>query len=156
MSETTFTYHSVAQVLQRLPLFQGMSTSDLSRVASSQGVQLHRYAAGRTLVKAEQNCAVFYILSEGTLCVTTESDDHSYSVDEYISTPFILEPERLFGLTQRHTQTCKTVTPAQVVTIDKDTVARLSGEDLVFRINLLNIISTRPFLCRPLQLPRRS
>lgn len=152
MAETSFTYQSVADLLQRLPLFQGMSTSDLSRVAAQSGVQLHRCAAGRTLVEADAPCSDFLILVEGTLCLTTQSDDRRYSVDEFIATPFILEPERLFGLTQRHTQSCRTVTVCQVVRIDKDTVARLSGEDLVFRINLLNLISTRSQRLRKLPL----
>lgn len=143
MDDDELSYESVTEVLQRLPLFQGMASSDLTRVALLSGVRLSHYSSGRTLINAGAPCKGFLILASGSVCLTTLSDSGDYAVDEFIPQPFIMQPERLFGLTQRYTQRLRATTAVQVVSINKDTVIRLSGEDLVFRINMLNTISTR-------------
>ena len=61
---------------------------------------------------------------------------------EYIKAPYIVQPDRLFGLSQRYTSTFKAHSHCNFITIDKQEVLLLLETQLVFRLNLLNIMAT--------------
>lgn len=74
--------------------------------------------------------------------MVTYADDHGFSVEETVTAPCILQPERLFGLTQRYTRNFIAASSCAIMEIDKNDILRLTDEFVILRINLLNIIST--------------
>lgn len=126
-----------------LPLFQGMSSADLMQLAGKTKFGFHRYKTGQVVATEGEACERLCFLMDGTLEVCTTSDDHGYSLFEDIKGPAILQPEHIFGLTQRFTRTFTAQSQCSMMTLQKPEVARLTGEYEVFRINLLNIISTQ-------------
>lgn len=126
-----------------LPLFQGLSNADLTALAGSTKFSFQRFEAGKTIVSEGDACDHLHFLMSGVLSVTAEADDHSYSLTETLKAPDILQPERIFGLTQRFTRTFSTQTDCNCMTLEKSEVMRLADEYDVFRINLLNIISAQ-------------
>jgi CRP-like cAMP-binding protein len=83
-----------------------------------------------------------YFLINGILRVETKADDRGYTVIEQLEAPVILQPEVVFGYTQRYTHTYIVQTDANFITVGKDEVLRLSEDFLVFRLNLLNMFAT--------------
>ena len=73
----------------------------------------------------------------------TAADDRGYMVVEQLEAPVVLQPEVIFGYTQRYTHTFVAQTDANFITVDKDEVLRLSEDFLVFRLNLLNMFATQ-------------
>jgi CRP-like cAMP-binding protein len=55
----------------------------------------------------------------------------------------VLQPERLFGMTQRYSRDFTALTQCNMLTISKTQVVQLMEKYEVFRINLLNIITTQ-------------
>lgn len=128
--------------LLQFPLFQGMSRDDLELVAGHTRFGFSKVATGKTVVADGEPCTHLHLLINGSLRVETTADDKGYRVEEYMSAPYMLQPEVVFGYSQRYTHTFVVEQEANFITIDKDEVLRLSEDFLVFRLNLLNLFAT--------------
>ena len=134
------------QIYEKLllfPLFQGMSRDDLEQVAGHTRFGFSKISAGSTVVAEGDDCHQLYFLINGSLRVETTADDHGYMVVEQLDAPVILQPEVIFGYTQRYTHTYIAQTDANFIIVGKDEVLRLSEDFLVFRLNLLNMFATQ-------------
>ena len=134
------------QIYEKLllfPLFQGMSRDDLEQVAGHTRLGFSKINAGTTVVADGDDCQQLFFMINGTLRVETMSGDRGYTVVEQLEAPVILQPEVIFGYTQRYTHTYIAQTDANFIAIGKDEVLRLSEDFLVFRLNLLNLFATQ-------------
>ncbi|MCD8297684.1 MAG: Crp/Fnr family transcriptional regulator [Prevotella sp.] len=129
--------------LLELPLFQGMGKNDLEQIISKSKFRYLTLQKGKTIVNEGDMCDKFFFLMEGEISSTKCADDNGYCVVEKLSAPDILQPERIFGLVQRYTRTFKTVTECNFICLGKREMLSLSDNYQIFRLNLLNIISTR-------------
>ena len=127
--------------LLQFTLFQGMSHADLMQVAGHTKFNFSKLAAGKKLVREGDDCHHLVFVTNGTLRAETVSDDHSCRVTESISAPYILQPERLFGITQRYSSSFTAETPCSLISIDKQEVLLLLETQLVFRLNMLNLLA---------------
>lgn len=134
---------SIFDRLLTLPLFQGMNNDDLTTLAGQTKFNFHRFAEGKEIIRDGSPCEHLFFLMSGTLSTTAEADDHGFRLTEQVTAPAILQPERIFGLTQRYTRSFTTMSPCNCMTLDKQEVLRITEEYVVFRINLLNIICTQ-------------
>ena len=128
--------------LLQFTLFQGMSHADLMQVAGHTKFGFSKLTAGKRLIREGDPCTHLVFLTAGTLSVEMQSDDHACRVMEQVSAPYILQPEHLFGITQRFTATFRSLTPCNLISLDKQEVLLLLETQLVFRLNMLNIMST--------------
>ncbi len=130
-------------LLSRLPLFQGMSSSEFDDVISHVRMGFSKVSANeRIFAEGEPVNGLSFILN-GIVEMETVADDGSFSVIEEISTPCVIQPERLFGLTQRFSHNFSAKTDCQLLTISKGEVMRLTTESMVFRLNMMNLICTQ-------------
>ncbi len=134
---------SLKEHLMELPLFQGMSKSDIDEVIATTKFTNLSIAKGKIVINENDISDKIYFLTNGSICSTKKADDGGYQILEKFSLPNILQPERIFGLTPRYTRTFKTFSKCDFICLDKEEVLRLSDNYQIFRINLLNIISTR-------------
>lgn len=128
-------------VLLRLPLFQGLSRVELSEIVGQTRFGFHKAAAGDVIVREEEPCTSLHLLTNGGLKVTSCSHNHSYFIMEDVPAPAVLQPERMFGLTQRYTKTFTAACNCNFLTLDKSEVMKLSDSFMIFRLNLLNLVS---------------
>lgn len=134
------------QIYEKLllfPLFQGMSRDDLELVAGHTRFGFLKIDADSTVVAEGDDYVQMYFLINGILRVETKADDRGYTVIEQLEAPVILQPEVVFGYTQRYTHTYIVQTDANFITVGKDEILRLSEDFLVFRLNLLNMFATQ-------------
>lgn len=129
--------------LLELPLFQGMSRNDLEEAVKSIKYRTLTYAKNKVVAAEGDRCDKLLFLMSGTISATGYADDKSYAITEEISAPDILQPERIFGLTQRYSRTFRTVGECSFISIGKPEAMLLSDKYEIFRINLLNIICTK-------------
>ena len=122
---------NIYDTLLRLPLFQGLSQSALAQVVGHTKFDFLRHGQGQGVLSAYAPCAITY------------SDDRSYHVEEYECAPFVIEPERLFGLSQHYGRSYVATTDVDLLRISKSEAIRLAAHFYVFRINLLNILTTQ-------------
>lgn len=129
--------------LLRFPLFQGLSRTELMQMAGNTKFGFLKVAAGKMVVKEGDACQMFYFLVSGQLALVTRSDDRRYYVEESLSAPWLLQPDVLFGVHTRFSSSVRTVTESHFITLSKDEVLRLLDDFLIFRLNLLNLLSTQ-------------
>lgn len=123
-------------------LFQGMSQSDLEQVVGHTHFDFSNVSALSPIAVEGSRCESLLFITHGTLTATATSDDHSYTLSETLPTPWVIEPERLFGLTPRYARTYTAQSNCRLFGIGKDEVVSLSSRFDIFRINLLNIYTT--------------
>lgn len=131
------------ELLAGLPLFLGMTDSDLESAAAMVQIVTRRYGRQRVVATDGERCGSLCFLCEGQLAATSFSLDRGYSIVETLSAPDMLQPERLFGLSQLFTKTFTALTPCTILAISKGDTARLVERFIIFRLNILNILSTQ-------------
>ena len=139
--------------LLETPLMQGMNRADLDEVVAQTKFGFMKVAQGQEVVVEDSACTHLYLLFSGTLSVESYADDRSYCIIEEMTAPNILQPECIFGMTQRYTKTFRAVTECRFIRLEKSEVLRLSTTYEIFRINLLNIVCTQSQ--RALRIPWR-
>ena len=128
--------------LQSSPLFQGLSSDNLMQIIGQTKFIFHKYAPGDIIKQEGEPYKEITLLIDGTVNITSWADDHGYSIEEVANAPYTIQLERLFGLTQHSAATITAATTCHTVAIDKNSIMHISDEFIIFRINLLNIIST--------------
>lgn len=129
--------------LLQFSLFQGMSHNELMQVVAHTKFDFAKVDEGKKIVKEGDKCQHFIFVTDGIVKTETISDDHSYTFVEYISAPFLIQPEQLFGLSQRYSSTFTAETKANIIKIDKKEVMNLGDRFLVFRLNMLNLFTSQ-------------
>lgn len=128
--------------LANTPLFQGMTEDELTQITGQTKFSFHKFAPGATIKNEGEPCTSMAFIIDGTAKIISLADDYGYSVEEHLHAPFIIQPERLFGLTQRYTHRIVADTHCGIMEINKNDIMQLSDEFVIFRINLINILST--------------
>lgn len=128
--------------LTSLPLFQGMSRSDIEQIIAKTRFGFSRESKNRVVKREGDACDSLVFLLQGEITSLSVAADHGYSVEETLSAPCILQPDRIFGLTQRYTRTFTTATACEFLELEKPEVVSLTDQYIIFRLNLLNTIAT--------------
>lgn len=129
--------------LQTTPLFQGMTRESLMQVVGQTKFRFETFANASVIRGEGDTCDGLTILISGKAVSKAYADDHGYSVEERVEAPYLIQPECLTGLSQRHTRTFTATNDCGVVTIGKSDILHISDEFIIFRINLLNIITAK-------------
>lgn len=130
------------ETLLGLPLFQGMSRNDIGQVAETVGLSFTKYAKGKKIINSGDACKGFVILIRGEAILRASSDSYTYSVEEFVSQPMVIQPERLFGLTQRYTVSFTSNSECTLIYVKKEDVLYLLDNYEIFRLNFINMLST--------------
>lgn len=129
--------------LLALPLFLGMSRKDLQQAAGQTRFDFRKIAQGETIVTEGEPCTHLYFLLDGNIMVKTYSTDRSYCIEEEIHAPETFQSERIFGLHPQFTHTYIALHDCSLLCLGKQDVMKLATHFDIFRINLLNLVSTQ-------------
>ncbi|WP_044111288.1 Crp/Fnr family transcriptional regulator [Xylanibacter brevis] len=130
------------QLLQ-FPLFQGMSRAELLQLAGNTKFGFQKQPPRKTIIREGDTCSQLLFLISGKLEFERQSDDHTYMVTEQVHAPWLVQPEVLFGAQPQYLYTVNTLTEAHFILLSKDEVLRLLDDFLIFRLNMLNLLSTQ-------------
>ena len=130
-------------LLSRLPLFQGMSLSEFDSVIAHVRLGFSKAEEGESIAHAGQKTGGLVFVLRGDILVETAAEDGGYKVVERVPAPCVLQPERLFGMTQRYSRNHYAAEDCSMMTIEKPEVLRIMSRSEVFRFNLLNLLCTQ-------------
>lgn len=128
--------------LLQFPLFQGLGNNDLIHIAGHTKFDFRKRTAGKCIIEEGQKCDGLHFLVNGKLLMHTSAYDHSYAINEETPAPYTVQPECLFGITQRYRSSFTTLSDTNFIIIDKREVEKLCDTFTVFRMNLTNILAT--------------
>jgi len=129
--------------LLKLPLFMGLSKADLDDIMGYTKFGFEKVENGCNIVEEGAVCDRVYILTNGYMTATTTSEDRSYYITEDLHSPYLFQPERLFGMQQRFTHRFDALTTCNLITLNKEETMRLLDQFLVFRLNFYNTLATQ-------------
>ena len=124
--------------LAATPLFQGLTSSDLIQIIGQTKFSFYKFASDKTIRNEGEPCRSMAFLLSGTARMVTYADDHGFSVEETVTAPCILQPERLFGLTQRYTRNFIAASSCAIMEIDKNSTILGQGLDIPGAIDIYN------------------
>lgn len=127
--------------LTQFTLFQGMSRADLMEVVTHTKLGFLKSHEGQKVVKEGDSCTQLMLMTHGSVECETISDDHQCRVVEKMVAPYMIQPERIFGMTQKYTSSFKALDNCNFITISKEEVLLLLETQLVFRLNMLNMLA---------------
>ena len=128
--------------LTALPLFQGIGKSELTQFSTSVPHRIVQYAEGENLAEQDHPCRQLILAFRGTIGMRTRSDNNRFAFYERLQSPVALQPEALYGITPRYTHTYTAQTDIRALIIPKDGVTLLFSRFEVFRLNMINLLST--------------
>ena len=129
-------------ILTDLPLFQGIGKSELAQFSAYIPHSFVEYKEGETLAKQDTPCRQLILTIRGTVQMHTLSDNNRFTVFERLQSPVALQPEALYGISPHYTHTFAAQTAVLALVIPKDGVTGLFSRFEVFRLNIINLLST--------------
>jgi len=128
--------------LMQLPLLQGMSRSEILRIAGIVALNFSKWSQGRRIVDAGEHCRSLLFVLDGRVVAETHDRERNYFLREWLSAPFILQPEALFGLHTRYTSTfiAADESPTSLLEIDKAAIREVLFTIPTFQMNYLNTL----------------
>lgn len=126
-----------------LPLFQGLVHNDLTCILEKIKLNFVKHEAGEWLLKKGTPCEQLVFILKGEISFTTTADDNSYSITEFVSAPYVIEPYSMFGMYTSYTASYRAETEVHVFYISKDLVMKQLFKFDIFRLNYMNIITKR-------------
>lgn len=135
-----------SNLLQSLPLFIGLTKTEMYEIVSRTQFTTRRLAVGEPLASNGEKCSSITFLIKGTMEIVSESADHSYRMHEMIHAPWVIEPDKLFGLRQHFHSSYLAKTKGECLMISKNEMTDMMQRYFVVQLNFLNIV------CRSTQL----
>ncbi len=135
--------NTMFDTLLQLPLFQGLSQDDFTAIVGKVKLHFDKHEAGKTVIRSGDPCDRLAFLLKGELASKTVSDQGTYSFTEFVQAPYLIEPQSMFGLRTNYIATYAAHTDINTVCVSKPFVLNELFRYEIFRLNYLNIISSR-------------
>lgn len=142
--------------LRELPLFMGMTSEEMHTVLAHTKLLFKKADAGQVVLSETERSGAIWLLVNGSVSAASRASDGAYTIEETLHAPALIEPGTAFGLRQRFARTYTTTAPCAFIVLEKEEIQLLMDTSLIFRLNLLNLLSTalqkwqsRPFLPQP-------
>ena len=103
--------------LREIPLFQGLTSDNLMQIIGQTKFSFKKFGKNEIIKKEGEKCNNIAILLSGDVKVVAHADDHSYSIEEHIKAPCILQIEHFMGLSPHYTRTFTSVDESDTVEI---------------------------------------
>lgn len=129
--------------LLQLPLFQGLTSYELSEVMAHVRLNFVNYHAGDEIVAQDDPCkSLIYIIS-GEVCSEYRDAEHRLVLKEALPKIGVIEPYSMFGMFQKYSRTYAFSTDGITLSIDKQVMLQRLMASNIVKINLLNIVCNR-------------
>ena len=93
---------SIYERLQLLPLFLGMSKSDLAQAVGQAKFGFHQFAPEDIIIRENAPCNQLLLLQKGTIKTYTDANDHGFTVIEHLHAPASLFSGLIFSISFQH------------------------------------------------------
>lgn len=125
-----------------LPLFQGLGKADLTRILESTRMDFVTVKSDTVFLHQGDLCMGLTFVIDGRVEMKTSAADRRWSVVEEMATPAVIGTEVLYGSTRTYSHSYRAATQLRLLRMDKRTAAALTGYFEVFRLNLLNLLTS--------------
>lgn len=125
-----------------IQLFTGMSRDELQGIMRTAKMDFKKVKDKDVIVHQGDRAGRLLILLDGSVSCLAKSADGAYSLMETIKGPTIIGLECMFGRFQEFNRTVTALTPSSTIEVEKAEVMKIMDISFIFRINLINSLST--------------
>ncbi|MCQ2292621.1 MAG: Crp/Fnr family transcriptional regulator [Bacteroidaceae bacterium] len=134
-----------------LPLFQGLTREDALTMAGRARFDFRRPRHGALLAREGEECRALIFVIQGQIRMQERAADGSFTLEEYVNAPIVLQPERLFGRRNRYSKDIYAEgDDVQLLVVSKQDVRDILFSYTAFHLNYLNCVCS----CQQLLLQR--
>lgn len=130
------------KILQ-LPLFQGLTTNEISEVLSHIRLDFVNYQAGDEFVIQGDACKGLIYIIHGEIASEYRDSQGRFTFSEKLPQTGVIEPYNMFGMFQKYSRSYIFTTDGCTLTIEKPMVLKYLMSNNIIKINLLNIVCNR-------------
>lgn len=125
-----------------LPMLQGVSLLEMTTLSKQLANHEHSFAEGDYIVFQDEACNGLLSIIEGDACIETTYFGNRFCMIEFVSAPYTIEPDVLYGIQRRYQSSYRARSVCRVLECPKSIVTELMASNVVFRLNYLNLLST--------------
>ena len=129
--------------LLRLPLFQGLSRSDLTDILGKVKVEFRRYDKKEYIVKQGEPCAELIYILGGSIKASSKDSVHNFTLYEMLGSNTIIEPYSLFGMYNSYQFSYRAECESDIIIVKKEYILSTLCKYEIFNLNYLNVLSNR-------------
>lgn len=129
--------------LQELPLFQGLNMNDMSEIVTKVRLDFKQLSEEETIALQSSYCKKMVFVLKGKIRVEYIDPSNRFRFSEYIDAPTVIEPQNLFGMSQKYKRTYICQTPCQTLTIDRNQFLGVMMNYPIVKANMLNYICNK-------------
>lgn len=135
--------NSMYRRLLMLPIFNGLTTGELTQIIAQIHLDFNQHSDGETIVSQDDRCdRLIYVLSGQVECEYRDPENR-FTLSELMGQPFLLEPSKLYGMSQRYDHSYTTLEPVDTVTISKRDFNNVMLNYSIVKTNILNMLCAR-------------
>lgn len=135
--------------IMSLPLFIGLTKTELEEIVREYHFNQGHQKKGSVIVDEDEACQSLVFVVDGWVETCTFNDSRVYRVVESIQAPLMIEPDKLFGLTQRYHSAYVAQTACDTIELTKEDLMQMMERYLIVKLNMLNM------LCRKIHVLER-
>lgn len=126
--------------LLQLPLFQGLTTQEVSDVMAHVRLDFANYHRGDEIVMQGESCKKLIYIINGEVLAEHCNDNLQFTLTEHLPNLKVIEPYNLFGMYQTFSRTYSFATDGSTLAIDKRVMLNQLMTNNIVKINLMNIV----------------
>lgn len=132
--------------LMTTPVFLHLNEEKLQAFIDSSSHSLRRYPSHDFIALQGDPCRALYLLYEGKVRATMSGPDGKQVTMEDLQAPVLLAPAFIFATNNRFPVNVETLTPCEVLVINKENFVELMRCEPIVMSNFLRIISDRSYI----------
>lgn len=137
-NKTTSMYEQILQ----LPIFQGISGQDLTRILEKTPFHFQRFRPGETIYECgDTSSRVVFVLS-GAVRLITGTFGNRVSISQDFEAPHTMPFYYMFGAETKERSSLHALEPAGVMMLDKANFLNVLQQNQILLMNVLNILCT--------------
>ena len=133
--------YTMYDTLRHLPLFQGMNQKELSVILDKVKLHFMKFADKEVIFRQGELCDRMVFLIGGELMSETEAPCGTFTLEETLQRPAIVELHSLFGKRPAYKATYRAQGKTSLLVIEKQYIYTVLNDSDIFRMNLFNQLS---------------
>lgn len=139
--------------LLQLPLFQGLTTKEISEVMAHVRLDFVNYHAGDEIVIQGDACRSLIFVLNGEVEAEYRDEYGRFALTERLGNIKVIEPYNLFGMHQKFSRSYTFITDGVTLSVTKSVMLKQLIVNDIIKINILSLIcnkyqQTQRLLCR--------
>ena len=124
-----------------LPFLQGLSNEELLQIAGRVRFHFQSRSEREIIARQDSPCKGLIYVTSGEIAQIRRGDGGDYTLTEWFSAPYLVQPEALYGFRTRYSHTFIAASDVRLLEISKEDVRDTLIHYDAFRIGLLNYLS---------------